>query len=720
MAAFFWLLGLIVRSTVVLSVALLLDMSLRRTSAAARHRLLTFTAFALLLLPALSGLLPRWEIAGVPLWAVTPIAATQPAAARTTARPTPAARTMVTRSAVSPGPAHQLFAAGPGAVTPRPAHSFEQRSANSEQRTAIRSGTIATAAVAVWLLGIVISLGALARALRRERHWLAASHPLDGTWLETLADVCRSLAVSRPVRLLASDDVDTPMTGGWPAAVLLPATAEEWSGDRRQVVLQHELVHVAHGDTLRQLAWRLVAALYWFHPLARLAQQRAKLAGEQACDEAVLRLGTRPSTYARHLLEIAESLRAQPPEFAGALPMIDRTQLERRLLMILDPKGPAGHGRMAAILSIALLALTVLAVGVAAPPPPPVPPAPPELSAPSVPSAPPPPPALAAPSVPSAPPALAELSAPPVPSAPPAPPAPRERHATRTFVDGDSEFDQNDDDGTFMMGRDLGAGRRFTVHVSGPVHFGERGAILDLGPSASVSVETRGRRGTQRMLITSDGGKLRYQWAVDGATHAVDDDARAWLADALEVAADSRAIGTIQGQVGSLQGQIGSIQGEIGSLQGRIGSIQGEIGSLQGKVGSIQGDEGSLQGEIGSHEGAIGGLEAARGQASSALQKQIDSEIREHEAAIEKLKAELHSGKLARRKQAAQEELKTAEAGAQERIAAVKREMADVHAEERIEKLHRQIEEIHAHQRIQELERQMEPALERLKGRIDR
>lgn len=702
MASFYWLLGLTVRSTVVLSVALLLGVSLRWTSAAARHRLLTFTAFGLLLLPALSGLLPRWEIARAPVWVAKQLAAERADVMSAVATRTAGTLTTATPSAVTPGPGRQSFAAAPGAVsggetsavTPRSALSLEQRPANSEGRTAIRAGTVATVAVIVWLLGVAVSLVALVRALRRERHWLAASHPLAGAWLETLADVRRALTVSRPVRLLASDDVETPMTGGWPAAVLLPASAEQWSGDRRQVVLQHELVHVAHGDALRQLLWRLVAALYWFHPLARLAQHGAKLAGEQACDEAVLRLGTRPSTYARHLLEIAESLRAQPPEFAGALPMIERTQLERRLLMILDPKGPAGRGRMAAALSIALLAFTVFAVGAAAPPAPPVAPVPP------------------------VPPVLSALLAPPVPPVPPAPHA-RSRHSTHT-TNSYSEFDLNDDDGSFRLRRDLGDGRRLTVQASGPVRFGERGAILELGPSGSVSVETRGMRGTQRMLITSEGGRLRYQWAVDGTAHDADDAARAWLADALEVAAAARAIGTIQGQVGSLEGEIGSIEGEIGSLEGKIGSIEGEIGSLEGKVGSIEGDRGSLEGEIGSHEGAIGGLEAARDQASPTLRKQIDSEIREHEAAIEKLRTELNSGKLARRKQAAEEELKTAEAGAQERIAAVKREMADVHAEERIEKLRREIKEIHADQRILEIEGQMQPAIDRLKGRIDR
>jgi beta-lactamase regulating signal transducer with metallopeptidase domain/predicted nucleic acid-binding Zn-ribbon protein len=633
MTAFAWLLALTVRSTVVLSVALALGVLLRRTAAVARHRVLTVTAIGLLLLPALPGMLPRWEIERARPWVET----------QTTITNSPTARPSVIVPLVVSG----------------------ERASLPATRPAVSLGSVASAVVSVWLFGVGASLLALARALRRERRLLAGSRPLAGAWLETLDDARRALALSRPVRLLTCDAIETPLTGGWPATVLLPPSAELWPEERRQVVVQHELAHVVHCDALRQLAWRLVAALYWFHPLARVAQRHAKLVGEHACDETVVRLGTRPSTYARHLLEIAESLRAQPPAFASALPMVDRSQLERRLHMILDPKSPAGRGRAATAVCVVLLTATVLGVGAAAPP------------------------------------------------------GPREKtsRVTSRSNDDSSEFDQQGDD-SFTLRRSLGNGRRLSAHVSGPVRFDERGGISDLG-SGSVLIETRGARRSQRMLITAEEGKPRYQWWVDGATHAVDDAARAWLAEALEVVATARAIGTIQGHVGSLQGAIGAIQGEIGALQGEIGGVQGEVGSLQGKVGSIQGDQGSLQGTIGSHQGAIGGLEAARAQASAALQKQIDGEIRQHEAAIAKVQAELASGAFARRMQAAEAELKAAEVRARDQIAELERKMKSVHAEDRIGKLQREIEAMHADERIKELERRLEPALERLKGRID-
>ena len=221
----------------------------------------------------------------------------------------------------------------------------------------------------VWLTGFLAALAGLARGLLREGRLRARSHPL-GRRLARGRDARpqRALGVSRRVRLLTSDAVTTPLTSGWPSpAILLPRSAEAWPAERQCVVLQHEMAHVARGDAWRLLAWRLVAAGYWFHPLARLCERHARLAGEQACDEAVVGLGTRPSAYARHLIEIAESLRVEPQRFAGALPMVDRGQLERRLLMILDTRRPAQRGGAVALFCLAVLAALVVAVSAATP-----------------------------------------------------------------------------------------------------------------------------------------------------------------------------------------------------------------------------------------------------------------------------------------------------------------------------------------------------------------
>jgi beta-lactamase regulating signal transducer with metallopeptidase domain/predicted nucleic acid-binding Zn-ribbon protein len=686
MAAFAWLAALTLRGTVVLSVALGLGLLLRRSSAAARHRLLTLTALGLLVLPALPAVLPSVELPlSLPraeLWAVAPraplVVQLPPAPAMTAATaPAPASAPQTSRSG-QPVPLARGPQWSPGAA-------------------------LAKGAVIVWLAGVVVMLVGLGRALRREWRLVAAARPLEGAWLETLQTASRSLGLARPVRLLASEEVETPLTGGWPrSAVLVPSAASSWDDERRLLVVQHELVHVARADGLRQLAWRVVGVLYWFHPLARLAEREARLAGEHASDETVVGLGTRPSTYARHLLEIAESLRPPNRAFASALPMVERSQLERRLVMILDTKNAIGPGRAAAVASLALLAGTVLAVAAAAP-------VRPDSAARGG--------------------VLARASEPAARSSEPARStflggACMDRLGgsfSGTISDGPSGVEANGrHDGDFSLQHTLGDGQRLCARVHGFVRFDERtGAIRELPGGSSVLIETRAVEGrSQRMLVTEERGELRYQWWLNGASQQVDDAARAWLKDALEVVAAYHEIGEIQGQVGSLQGEIGSIQGEIGSLQGEIGQVQGEIGSLQGRIGSIQGERGSLQGEIGSHQGAIGSLEGARWSASSSLKQQIDGEIRQHEAEIRKLEAKLQSSAFSKRLSDAEAELAAFEKSSRGKIAELERQIDAIRSEDGIGKLEKQIDALHADDRIDEIKRRVAPTVERLKAQV--
>jgi len=670
MDAFSWLVALTLRCTVVLSVALGLGLFLRRSSAVARHRLLTLTAVSLLALPFLAWVLPSLELPlalpGLEPSSPAPVAASS----------TPAETMAVLGEQGPPEPGLESAQAAAQVAAPRPGGVDY-------------GAALAVGAVAAWLIGVAAALVYLGRALLRERRLLAASRPLDGPWLETLEEARRTLGMARPVRLLTSDAIETPLTCGWPRpAVVLPPIAERWPEDRRRLVVQHELVHVVSGDGLRRLAWRLVGALYWFHPLARIAQRQAGLVGEHACDETVVRLGTRPSVYARHLLEIAGALRGRPALFASALPMVERNQLERRLVMILDSRTSI-RNRGVALACLAFLAATDLSVACAA---------------------------LARPqrATGSATVGQPQKTAVPAQAADPA------RSAEAPWLDGFNGTMLDGDHTSYQQ--DLGGGRRLRARVDGPVLFDERtGAIRELPRGSLVLIETQGRqKNSQRMLITEEQGAPRYEWWLNGSARPIDDDSRAWLEEALAAVAAFRAIGEIQGHVGSLQGQVGALQGRIGSLQGRIGAIQGEEGSLQGKIGAIQGEQGSLQGQIGSHQGVIGSLQAARGVASDDLRKQIDREIQAHEAAIRKLEAEKDDGELARRLAEAEAELRAFQRSSRGKIADLERQIDAIRSEDEIGELEKEIDSLHADERIDEIERRVAPRLDRLKALIDK
>ena len=279
----------------------------------------------------------------------------------------------------------------------------------------------------------------------------------------------------------------------------------------------------------------------------------------------------------------------------------------------------------------------------------------------------------------------------------------------------------HDDDHTSYQ-QDLGGGRRLRARIDGPVLFDERtGAIRELPHGSMVLIETRGKKeNSQRMLITEEDGAPQYEWWLNGSARPVDDDARAWLEEALAAVTAFREIGEIQGHVGGLQGEIGAIQGRIGSLQGRIGAIQGEEGSLQGKIGAIQGEQGSLQGQIGSHQGAIGSLQAARGVASDDLRKQIDREIQAHEAAIRKLEAEKDDGELARRLAEAEAELRAFQQSSRGKIADLERQIEAIRSEDEVGELEKEIDGLHADESIGEIKRRVAPRLDTLKALIDK
>src|SRR5262249_2146961 len=136
--------------------------------------------------------------------------------------------------------------------------------------------------------------------------------------------------------------------------------------ERRDIVLAHELSHIAGRDPLRHLAARLAVACYWFHPLAWIAARQSSLAREQACDEAVLALGIRPSEYARVLLDLADTM-APSRRAAAALPMVERSVLETRLMAILDHSSrPSGLRPIVPVACAASLALFLAAAQPAA------------------------------------------------------------------------------------------------------------------------------------------------------------------------------------------------------------------------------------------------------------------------------------------------------------------------------------------------------------------
>ena len=192
----------------------------------------------------------------------------------------------------------------------------------------------------LWAAGALLLLLRLALGMVRVSMWTRRARAIDdGHWLTLVHRLASQLCVARPVTLLRSDRACVPMTWGvvYPT-VMLPAEADEWTVERRTIVLLHELAHVKRLDAFTQAVVQIAVSAFWFNPLVWVVARHMRTEREHACDDLVLQGGARASDYAEDLLQIARSLGDSTALAAAALAMARRSEIEGRLLAILDPK----------------------------------------------------------------------------------------------------------------------------------------------------------------------------------------------------------------------------------------------------------------------------------------------------------------------------------------------------------------------------------------------
>lgn len=330
------------RVTALLALTALALFLLRRANAATRHLIAVAGLAGALVLPLMSGALPELQLPILP----------------------PAKHVVVEQDFAPQATAPEIAAAAPFMedVAQRP-HFLE------------RARRVLQLAVAAWAAGAWAAIAALlllrlgAGMLRFSR--LAQSATEDVGSLDEAARCSASLRLRRWVRLLRSSQVQVPMTAGVvEPVVILPASSTEWTKERRRLVLLHELAHVKRLDWLSLLVSEVSAAVWWFHPLAWVALRSARLDAEKATDDLVVRAGERPSVYARHLVEIARSLRS--PLAVAAMPMARGSGLEDRLRALLDERGRgpssvAGRALAGVLVAAAVLFAVVRPIAAAVP-----------------------------------------------------------------------------------------------------------------------------------------------------------------------------------------------------------------------------------------------------------------------------------------------------------------------------------------------------------------
>ncbi|HWT13936.1 MAG TPA: M56 family metallopeptidase, partial [Allosphingosinicella sp.] len=162
------------------------------------------------------------------------------------------------------------------------------------------------------------------------------------------------------VRLLVSDEVNSPLSWGWRRPAILLDTDTLGQPEDAEAILAHEAAHVARRDWPMLMMSQLAATLFWFNPLVwRLEREVVQQAEEAADIEAARRV--EPARYAETLLSWAQVNPMLPANSIAP----STSALGRRVRAILDRRlreRPSGSAWTA----LAMLACIAIAAPVAA------------------------------------------------------------------------------------------------------------------------------------------------------------------------------------------------------------------------------------------------------------------------------------------------------------------------------------------------------------------
>jgi HEAT repeat protein len=327
------------RASAVLCAAWALTSMMRHAAAATRHFVWSTAIAGAILASALGSLGPRWPVS-IP-------------------------------SSIAPAPSVlSLESPSDSVIAVAPVPTIDPSAGVRGSTSASVSASVPGPIDVTFVLGLVWAIGALAVLayvvtglfgawlLRRS----ATSTP--ARWVEEARTLAEAFEIAGVIDVLQSRGIAMPIVCGvWHPLIIMPTGAGEWSDERRRVVVLHELAHIKRRDCLTQAVAQVVCAVYWFNPIVWLAARRLRIERERACDDFVLAAGEKGADYAAHLLEIAQTVRHDRAPAIAGLAMARPSQLEGRLLAILNPAVRRSSALYTRLASLGLVVLVSLPVG---------------------------------------------------------------------------------------------------------------------------------------------------------------------------------------------------------------------------------------------------------------------------------------------------------------------------------------------------------------------
>jgi TonB family protein len=215
----------------------------------------------------------------------------------------------------------------------------------------------------IWRVGLGVSIAVLLAAAAW-LSWLGARASDAGeSWQRPANAIRKRLGVRYPIRIAITQHPAMLVTwGAIRPVILLPRDAAAWPPDRIELVLAHEIAHLIRRDWLIQFAAEGLRAVYWFNPLFWIACSWLRRESEYACDDIVLDLGIRRTSYASHLVDLARTFSVYGRTWLPAPSIARPSTLERRVRAMLNT-----HIDRRPVSRLRRFAVALLLLGIAVP-----------------------------------------------------------------------------------------------------------------------------------------------------------------------------------------------------------------------------------------------------------------------------------------------------------------------------------------------------------------
>jgi len=221
----------------------------------------------------------------------------------------------------------------------------------------------------LWLAGSAVLAAVIYRRQRRVQRLLRTASPATPELDSILAQASLEAGLSTRPRLLLTQENHSPAVCGLlrPTLLLPQSLADAMRPEALRDVLLHELIHIRRRDLWVNALQVGVQVLWWWNPVAWIANARVRVLRELAVDEQVqhLRAPQDPTAYPAALLEVARHCSAEPMlalSFVGILES-SRSLKQRveRLLTHPTPTRPQLGG--SGWITVLALALIVVPMG---------------------------------------------------------------------------------------------------------------------------------------------------------------------------------------------------------------------------------------------------------------------------------------------------------------------------------------------------------------------